>query len=94
MKKDESEIIKIDITSIVSKNCKAYTIITSSKTIEIGTILLFKNNQYKVTSIDDKYGINAFKLLENSVSNSKYIHIDKDITVLTEMSKTNKNIQI
>lgn len=84
-------MIKIDITSVVSQNAKAYTIQVSDTKIELGSILIFRSNEYKVSSIDEKYGINAFKVLANSVSNSKYIHIDKDLTVLTEMTKKLKN---
>ena len=84
-------MIKIDITSVVSQNAKAYTIQVSDTKIELGSILIFINNEYKVSSIDEKYGINAFKVLANSVSKSKYIHIDKDLTVLTEMTKKLKN---
>ena len=80
-------MIKIDITSVVSQNAKAYTIQASDTEIELGSILIFRSNEYKVSSIDEKYGINAFKVLANSVSKSKYIHIDKDLTVLTEMTK-------
>lgn len=80
-------MIKIDITSVVSQNAKAYTIQVSDAKIELGSILTFRSNEYKVSSIDEKYGINAFKVLANSVSKSKYIHIDKDLTVLTEMTK-------
>lgn len=84
-------MIKIDITSVVSQNAKAYTIQVSDTKIELGSILIFRSNEYKVSSIDEKYGINAFKVLANSVSKSKYIHIDKDLTVLTEMTKKLKN---
>ena len=84
-------MIKIDITSVVSQNAKAYTIQVSDAKIELGSILTFRSNEYKVSSIDEKYGINAFKVLANSVSKSKYIHIDKDLTVLTEMTKKLKN---
>ena len=80
-------MIKIDITSVVSQNAKAYTIQVSDAKIELGSILTFRSNEYKVSSIDEKYGINAFKVLANSVSKSKYIHIDKDLAVLTEMTK-------
>ena len=84
-------MIKIDITSVVSQNAKAYTIQVSDTKIELGSILIFRSNEYKVSSIDEKYGINAFKVLANSVSKSKYIHIDKDLIVLTEMTKKLKN---
>lgn len=86
-------MIKIDITSVVSQNIKAYTIQVSDTKIELGSILIFRSNEYKVSSIDEKYGINAFKILANSVSKSKYIHIDKDLTVLTEMTKKLKNYE-
>ena len=84
-------MIKIDITSVVSQNAKAYTIQVSDTKIELGSILIFRSNEYKVSSINEKYGINASKVLANSVSKSKYIHIDKDLTVLTEMTKKLKN---
>ncbi len=80
-------MIKIDITSVVSQNAKAYTIQVSDAKIELGSILIFRSKKYKVSSIDENNGINAFKFLANSVSKSKYIHIDKDLTVLTEMTK-------
>lgn len=84
-------MIKIDITSVVSQNTKVYTIRLSDTKIELGSVLVFKNNEYKVFSIDEKYGINAFKVLSSSISKSKYLHIDKDLTVLTEMTKKLKN---
>ena len=83
-------MIKIDIVGIVSRNCKSYKIATYSKEIELGAILFFKNNKYKVDFIDKKYGLSAFKLLANGISKSKYIHINTEITILTEMSKKNK----
>lgn len=83
-------MIFITITHILSVQLKAYNISLSDKNIELDTILFFQNEKYKVTSIDKRYGINAFRILKNSISNSKYIHIDKDLTILTEKMKKQK----
>ena len=80
----------ITITHIISVQLKAYNISLSDKNIELDTILLFRNEKYKVTNIDKRYGIDAFRILKNSISKSKYIHIDKDLTILTEKMKKKK----
>ena len=78
--------INITITQIISVQSKAYNISLSNKNIEIDNILIFRNDKYKVTN-KDRYGIDAFRILKNSISKSKYIHIDKDLTILTEKMK-------
>jgi len=84
-------MIKILITSIVSKNCRAYTISLSSKEkLKIDDILEYQGSQYKVTSVHKDFGFDAFKILSKSVSKSKYIHIDKDMIMLTEKTKKTK----
>ena len=79
--------INIKITHIISVHGKAYNISLSNKNIEIDNILIFRNDKYKVIN-KDRYGIDAFRILKNSsISKIRYIHIDTDLTILTEKMK-------